>query len=80
MGHIQFCFTFTADLEDATNQAEQDETMQMFWICLEADLSAILQSGLVPETETESGGLDPDNPEHLKRALIDICDHLKKER
>lgn len=72
--------TIVAELEDATNQAEQDETMKMFWICMEADISSIAQAGLVPETEPESGGLDPDNPEHLRRALNDVCDHLKTER
>ena len=51
-----FCFMLIAELEDAKNHAEQNEAMQMYWICFEADLSEILQRGLVPETEAESGG------------------------
>jgi hypothetical protein len=43
-----------------------------------ADAQELIESGTVPMCDHRSGGMDPDNADHLKRAIEDVAEQITK--
>lgn len=70
--------TIRGELANAVANFEKNEDMQNFWVTIESDLKEIIESGTVPESDHRSGGLNPDDGDHLEKALSDVEDQFRE--
>lgn len=63
-------------LQTGSHLQAGDEELQIQWFTIEDELQRNLAQGTIPDTEIESAGMNPDNPEQLMTAIESIKDEL----
>lgn len=61
-------------------RTENAEMIKLEWIVAETEIKQILESRLVPESDLQSAGLDPNDPSHFKRCLDNLGEEMMKKQ